>query len=646
MNSTPVARSAISRAQGRFGPLDILLFSAWCALASGELEVASRVIYRSLSSTDRLYLMTRHFVWLVPLVNLFVFLALGLLLATATKIWPRRAGWLSVRMIVTWAVLPAFLVAGRGIYPEAWLILAMGLAIFVTPSLERHPAGTRRWLILTLPLLVAAVAIQATLIFGGDRLKRWRENDRPLPPPGTPNVLLIVLDTVRADHLSLYGYGRPTTPNLERLAARSIRFDGARAAAPWTLASHATLFTGRWPHELGAKWMCPLEADDPTLAEYLSSLGYSTAGFVGNTFYCAYDSGLDRGFTNYEDYVLDKLSALRTVRLIDLSLKTFGQIGPALARFLLLGPSVSSQEMTLWQATHEDRKDAAVVNREFLGWLSQPRTPGRPFFAFLNYVDAHAPYVLPSGASYRFGSTPRSQGDFMFLLEGWFRADKRMLPRELQAMARDSYDNCLAYLDERLGELFDELLRRGVLDRTLVILTADHGEGLGEHELFDHGESLYRTEIRVPLLIRPPSGGNARKIVDESVSLRDIPATIVNLVGPGNHARFPGRSLARLWAANPPDFDDSRRDEPILSELASPNPGDPNQGRSPAYRGPLISLVEGDYVYIRNERTGAEELFNDRDDPRELMNRSGEEVMIPVMQRFRLTLDGVKARRP
>ena len=77
------------------------------------------------------------------------------------------------------------------------MILAMGLAIFVTPSLERHPAGTRRWLILTLPLLVAAVAIQATLIFGGDRLKRWPENDRPLPPPGTPNVLLIVLDTVR-----------------------------------------------------------------------------------------------------------------------------------------------------------------------------------------------------------------------------------------------------------------------------------------------------------------------------------------------------------------------------------------------------------------------------------------------------------------
>ena len=299
--------------------------------------------------------------------------------------------------------------------------------------------------------------------------------------------------------------------------------------------------------------MCPLEADAPTIADYLGSLGYAAAGFVGNTFDSAYDSGLDRGFTDYRDYVLDRFSARRTVRLIDLSLKTLGQIGPALARFLPLDPSVWSQELTLWQATHDDRKAAAVVNREFLGWLSQTRPPSRPFFAFLNYVDAHSPYVLPSGASYRFGSTPASQGDFMFLLEGWFRADKRMLPRELQTLARDSYDNCLAYLDERLGELFDELQRQGVLDRTLVILTADHGEGLGEHGLFDHGESLYRTEIRVPLLIRP-GGGSARKIVNESVSLRDIPATIADLVSPGNQAPFrgarwldSGRIIPRIW---------------------------------------------------------------------------------------------------
>ena len=177
-----------------------------------------------------------------------------------------------------------------------------------------------------------------------------------------------------------------------------------------------------------------------------------------------------------------------------------------MARFLPLDPSTSSQELSIWQATHGDRKAAEVVNREFLGWLSQARTPGRPFFAFLNYADAHAPYVLPSGASYRFGSTPPLRAISCSCSKAGFERTRGCCPGNCRDLARDSYDNCLAYLDERLGELFDELRRQGVLDRTLVILTADHGEGLGEHELFDHGESLYRTEIRVPLLISASVG--------------------------------------------------------------------------------------------------------------------------------------------
>ena len=133
-----------------------------------------------------------------------------------------------------------------------------------------------------------------------------------MPPANSPNVLLIVLDTVRADHLSLYGYERPTTPNLERLAKRGIRFDNARATAPWTLPSHASMFTGHWPHELGAKWMTPLRGNLPTLAEYLGAHGYATAGFVANVVYCSQETGLARGFTHYEDYVLEKLAPLRT----------------------------------------------------------------------------------------------------------------------------------------------------------------------------------------------------------------------------------------------------------------------------------------------------------------------------------------------
>ena len=120
--------------------------------------------------------------------------------------------------------------------------------------------------------------------------------------PSAANVILIVLDTVRAESLSLYGYHRDTTPNLTRLAARGVRFDRAFATAPWTAPSHASMFTGRWCHELSVGWNRPLDGTSPTLAEFLGARGYATAGFVANTTYCSYETGLDRGFAHYEDY--------------------------------------------------------------------------------------------------------------------------------------------------------------------------------------------------------------------------------------------------------------------------------------------------------------------------------------------------------
>ena len=247
----------------------MLILSAWCGLAAGELEVAGRVAYRTLSSTNRLYSMTRHFVWLVPLVDLVLFLVIGTILMLATKLWPRRAGWLSVRLICFLTVLPMLMLAGRRIHGGAWLVFAMGVASCLAPVLERDAARIRRWLLWSFPALLVLVLVQAGMIIGSDRLKQWSESSRPLPSAGAPNVLLVVLDTVRADHLSLYGHPRPTSKTLQRLAREGLRFDRARAAAPWTLASHATLFTGRWPHELDVKWMYPLSRKFPTLAEYL-----------------------------------------------------------------------------------------------------------------------------------------------------------------------------------------------------------------------------------------------------------------------------------------------------------------------------------------------------------------------------------------
>jgi arylsulfatase A-like enzyme len=629
----------------RLGPVHLVVLAAWCGLAAGELEVAARFLHRTFGSTHRLFLMTRHFVWLIPLFDLALFLAAGAMLAMAARRWPRRAGWLGPRLFVALALLPALILAGPRIYAEAWLLLALGVASLVAPVLERQRDRWRRRLARTAPALLGLVLLQAGWLFGSDRLKRWREEGRPTPPAGAPNVLVIVLDTVRADHVSLYGYPRPTTPNLQRLAGRGIRFDRARAAAPWTLASHASMFTGQWPHELAVEWMSPLRGDVPTLAEHLGSLGYATAGFVGNTFYASYDTGLDRGFTHYEDYVLDEINAARTVKLVNESLLAIGQIGQ-------FWPMSCRTSLAL---SYGERKDAQVVNRAFLDWLSRRGQPQRPFFAFLNYVDAHSPYLLPPGVPDRLGSPRMSDADVRLLAESWTDANRQRFPQAARRLVRNAYDACLAYLDDRLGELIDDLDRRGVLDQTLVIVTADHGEGLGEHDLFDHGESLYRTEIRVPLLIVLPSGRGrspAPVVVDSLVSLRDIAATVAEFVGPGAKSPFQGRSMFEVvgkGATSPATAAGARSNDDgtiVLSELASPNPSDPNQHRSPAYRGPMISLAEGDYVYIRNEGDGREELFNERDDPHELINLARAQAMLPVLQRFRDLVQQANAPAP
>jgi arylsulfatase A-like enzyme len=626
--------------QRRLSPLDVLVLSACCGLAGGLLEVGTRVVCKILPS-HRMYSMSRHFIWVGPLSNLLLFTGIGLFLALATKVWPHRAGWLASRLVCSLAILPVLSVMSPKIYPWAWAILAVGLASRLVPILERRQAEVRRWLMWSFPGLLGIVLFLAGFVLGGDWLKERREVSRPVPSGGSPNVLLIVLDTVRADRLSLYGYRRPTSPTLQALATRGIRFDEARATAPWTLPSHASMFTGRWPHELDVDWRTALGTKFPTLAEYLGSRGYATAGFVANVEYCAHEFGLDRGFTHYEDYVLEPITPLRMCYLGDLALKGISRLGWMLSSSLGAISFLPHKDSAVWPVLDSDSKiDAGLINREFLDWLSQRREPARPFFAFLNYFDAHTAYLLPRGTPYRFGRPPKTDADVNVVVD-WFHIDKLRLPPSYINLARDCYDSCLGYLDEQLGELFGELKRRGVLDRTLVIVTSDHGEGLGEHNLFFHGESLYRTEIRVPLVIALP-GHTQSAVVSETVSLCDLPATIVDLTGQGTGGPFPGRSLARLWRDSRP-ADPSRAGEGAISELASPNPYDPNQGRSPVHRGALASLAEGEYVYILNEGDGSEELFNQRDDPNEFDNRARLKAMQPVKERLRALLNQLRA---
>ncbi|HEX3448976.1 MAG TPA: sulfatase, partial [Isosphaeraceae bacterium] len=485
----------------RLGAREVLAWAVWFGLAAGLLEVATRVLCRAIDPTGRLYLMSKHFVWLTPLASMVLFLGLGLLLAGMTRAWPRLGARLSLRLLCALAIQPMLMVAVPRILPAAWFILAWGIASRLVPLLESQPAKTRRLLLAYgLPALLGLVLIIAGSVFGEEWLKQARESRRALPPAGSPNVLFVVLDTVRTDHLSLYGYPRSTTPTLKRLAENGIRFDRARATAPWTLPSHGSFFTGRWPHELGAEWLTPLRPGAPLLAQYMGSRGYATAGFVANTGYCSYETGLARGFTHYEDYILKRLAPFQMPILVK------GLLGRIFAMSTAHGPDPLHYvpEMVERWFYAGNRKDAESINRAFLDWLTRRPEQARPFFVFLNYLDAHAPYKLPEGAQHRFGHRPKSREEIRVIYDGWDLIDKLTLPRFYQTMARDAYDSCLAYLDEQLGVLFDELQRHAVLDNTVVVITSDHGEGLGEHDLFDHGESLYSTELDVSLLILLP----------------------------------------------------------------------------------------------------------------------------------------------
>ena len=295
------------------------------------------------------------------------------------------------------------------------------------------------------------------------------------------------------------------------------------------------MLTGRWPHELSARVDRPLDAKFPTVAEVLAARGYATAGFVANTYYCNSWYGLDRGFARYEDFGANKVvSVVETLRSSTLGLKLVSAAG-------------------LESATPGDknsRKTAAMINNDVLSWLGQPRD--RPFFAFLNYYDAHAPFQLPNGFDRQFGLSAQPLAFRESLLRSYARmASGKSHPQDALAiiskaneLLRDSYDSCIAYLDQELGRLFAELEGRGLLDNTLVIVTSDHGEQFNEHRLTGHGNSLYGSLIHVPLLIFPPSREPAGRVVTAPVSLRSLAATMVDPLGLWRNSPF-ARPIAR-----------------------------------------------------------------------------------------------------
>ncbi|MGC8641538.1 MAG: sulfatase family protein, partial [Isosphaeraceae bacterium] len=293
-----------------------------------------------------------------------------------------------------------------------------------------------------------------------------------------------------------------------------------------------------------------------------------------------------------------------------------------------------------------DRKEAAVVNREFLDWLSRRPQPDRPFFAFLNYYDAHYPYQLPELSIRRFGVAPRDQRE-RDLIQNWWPQDKRGLSAREIGFVRDSYDDCLANLDEQLGRLIDQVDRRDLGNRTWVIIASDHGESFGEHAgVFCHGTSLYQTELHVPLVILPPAGIPCGIVVKDTVSQRDLAATIVDVTGQGDGKPFPGQSLARFWDGSQatPAEPAGRAAGRALAEVIPNDPLlHPDRSHWLEVHWPLVSLTEGDWAYIRREGDGHEELFLLRDDPGESRDLAADPVARLRLVQMRGTLSELTA---
>jgi arylsulfatase A-like enzyme len=624
------------------GPPSILALSAGCGVASGLLEVGTIVLRKHTFDPNRLYGMSRHFVWVIPMTNLCLFLGLGVVLSLVASRWPRRASWMAARLFCALTLLPSLMVAFPQIYGVAWLVIMLGVAANVAPSLERRAAGTGRLARVSFAAAVLLVLMLAAFLWGGDRLKEWRERTQPLPPDRCANVILIVLDAVAAGHMNLYGYERPSSPSLVEAAERGIRFDAVQSASSWTLPSHASMFTGRWPHELSASWRTPLDRTYPTLAEFLSSQGYATAGFVANTQYCASDSGLERGFTEYHDFIFPYLAALRMAVLVSRPLQSLRWLDGFLENRLALSTSKLYDKLISWLLA-SDRKDAQTVNEQFLEWLGR-RPPDRAFFAFLNYFDAHWPYELPPERMHRFGIGPRNSRQ-KALIDNWWALDKRgVSPQEL-GFVYDLYDDCIADLDEQLGRLFDELNRRDDLQRTWVVIVSDHGESFGEHPgIFCHGTSLYQTELHVPLVIIPPTAAPPRRIVAETVSLRDLAATIVDLSGLEVRGPFPGNSLARFWngrqATARADLSGSER---ALSEVVPNDAMNPDPSPLSERNWPLAALVEQGWSYIRRDGDTREELFRLPEDGGEQHNLATSPDARSTLERMRAALSQLTA---
>jgi len=473
-----------------------------------------------------------------------------------------------------------------GTYAPQWeaIVSAAGIAVMAAILGARRAGAAMRVVRRSLPWMAgAAIACVVAIPVWGMWSAHAALEELPAISRQAPNVLLVIVDTLRADHLSAYGYQRDTSPNIEQVARAGTLFDAAISASSWTLPSHATMMTGVYPHAHGVvrdgKQLAPRSL---TLASVLAEAGYRTAAFSANTYFFTRRYGFGQGFVHFGDFFLSPTDALNQLALVS---NFYGELNRLGWRENLLG-----------------RQTAGDINRAALHWILSGK---RPFFVTLNYLDAHDPYVPPQPYRQMF-SNRRDPG-------GEINIGVNLLPHLSPAQIHeemDAYDGGIRYVDTQIGNLLAALAAQGLLRNTLVIITSDHGEAFGEHGLIAHANALYFPLIHVPLIFRWPGHVPAGVRLPQPVSTKDIGATVLDLVGQSGPP-FPGRTLADLWEKQA----DARSWPAPVSELAETH-FDPD---FPDYYGPLECIVSSTMEYIIDPREGAL-LYDWKTDPEETVD--------------------------
>jgi len=408
--------------------------------------------------------------------------------------------------------------------------------------------------------------------------------------PNAPNIILIVLDTVRADHMSLYGYDRDTTPGLRAFAKDSIVFLNSYSAGDFTLPSHASMFTGLYPatHGTHEQYGSVLSPNAITLAEILQSKGYSTAAIASNHAYLTAQYGLGQGF----EYLDSRARPAAT--------KTYGD-WPSLREGIgvWLDAQPSDRDLTLMY------RDAEEITRLGMDRIQELSKRHRPFFLVLNYMDAHAPLLPPQPFRDLYpGRNPFHVMNRDLELKEQVSFLGRPLPELDRAHIVSQYDGAIAYMDSQLSVLIGDLRKSGVLDNTILAITSDHGESIGDHGFFDHGMSVYQEQIKVPLLLRVP-GVSHRDPISVPVSGVDLLPTLLESAGLESPQGLDGNNFLK-------DVPDSH----IVYAESYPNPSKLGENRLGRIERAAITRQWKLIVSTKGKR----ELYNLVNDPKELHN--------------------------